>query len=259
MYPLFHIGSIELPAYGSIILIAYIIAVFLMRKKAYVYNIEKYEFVLSSILALVGMFVGAKIVYAISVIPDYIKHWDIVMNDVPFAIYNALSGFVFYGGLLGGLFMILLYCIQSDLNFLEFTNIVVPVIPFIHGLGRIGCLMGGCCYGIEYNGPFSITFPENEFVQGVSGVPRFPVQILECIINLIIFAILYKIANKPRKPGIMLGLYLISYSVVRFLLEFLRGDVERGFFLSVSTSQWISLILIPIGIYFLRREKMSVN
>ncbi|MBE5926249.1 MAG: prolipoprotein diacylglyceryl transferase [Lachnospiraceae bacterium] len=259
MYPLFHIGPVELPAYGTIILIAYIIAIFLMRHRAYVYNIEKYEFVLASLLALVGMFVGAKIVYAVSVIPDYIEHWDIVMNDIPFAIYNALSGFVFYGGLLGGLLMIFLYCIQSDLNFLEFTNVVVPVIPFIHGMGRIGCFMGGCCYGIEYDGPFSITFPENEFVHSVSGVPRFPVQILECIINMIIFVILYTLAKKRQKPGFMLGIYFISYSVVRFSIEFLRGDIERGFFLGVSTSQWISLILIPVGLYFLVRKSSNVN
>ena len=255
MCPLFNIGPIELPTYGSIILVAYIIGVFLMMHRASVYNIEKYEFVLASLLAMVGLIVGAKIVYIISIIPDYIKHWDVVMENIPYAIYNALSGFVFYGGLIGVLIMVLFYCIQRDLKFLEFTNVVAPVIPFIHGLGRIGCFMGGCCYGIEYDGPFSITFPKNEFVQGLGGVPRFPVQILEFIINIIIFAILYYLARKPRKPGFMLGIYFISYSLVRFSLEFLRGDVARGFFFGISTSQWISLILIPIGIIFLLPHK----
>lgn len=260
MYPLFHIGPVELPSYGSIILVAYIMGVFLMMHRANVYKIEKYEFALASLLAAIGMVVGAKIVYIISIIPDYIAHWDIVMDNIPYAIYNALSGFVFYGGLLGALFMLLLYCIQRDLKFLEFVNVVAPVIPFIHGLGRIGCLMGGCCYGIKYDGPFSITFPENEFVHSVSGVPRFPVQILECIINMIIFIVLYQLAKKTRKPGFMLGLYFITYAIVRFSLEFLRGDVERGFFFGVSTSQWISLILIPIGIYFIiRKEKNPVH
>lgn len=254
MYPLYHIGPIELPTYGTIILVAYIIGVFLMMHRAKVYNIEKYEFPLASLLALVGLIVGAKVVYVISIIPDYIAHWDIVKENVPFAIYNALSGFVFYGGLIGVLIMVYFYCVQRELKFLEFTNVVAPVIPFIHGLGRIGCLMGGCCYGIEYDGPFSITFPDNEFVSQLSSVPRFPVQILEFLINMIIFVILYQLAKKPRKPGFMLGLYLITYAIVRFSLEFLRGDVERGFFFGVSTSQWISLILIPIGIYFLIKK-----
>lgn len=255
MYPIFNIGPIELPMYGSIILVAYIIGVLLMMHRAKVYNIEKYEFILASLLALVGLIVGAKIVYIISIIPDYITHWDTVMNNIPFAIYNALSGFVFYGGLIGVLVMVFFYCIQRDLKFGEFMNVVAPVIPFIHGLGRIGCFMGGCCYGIEYDGPFSITFPENEFVSHLSGVPRFPIQILEFLINIIIFIILYQLAKKPRRPGFMLGLYLISYAIVRFSLEFLRGDVERGFFFGVSTSQWISLILLPIGIYLLKQKK----
>ena len=228
-----------------------------MAHRANIYGFKKSDIFLASIMAGIGLIVGAKIVFMISVIPDYINHWDIVTSDIPYAIFYALSGFVFYGGLIGVILMLLLYCRHLELDFGSFMNVVAPVIPFIHGLGRVGCFFGGCCYGIEYHGPLSVQFPDNPFVEDLNLVPRFPIQLLEAAINIVIFIILYQISKKPRKPGFMLGLYLITYAIIRFSLEFLRGDVERGFFLNVSTSQWISLILIPIGIYLIVRKRKS--
>lgn len=255
MYPLFHIGPIELPTYGTVILIGYIIGVFFMAHHGKIYGFTKLDFFLASLMSAIGLIVGAKIIFMISIIPDFIANWSVVTSNIPYAIYYAFSGYVFYGGLIGVLIMLLLFCKQMGYDFLKFTNVVAPVIPFIHGIGRIGCFFGGCCYGIEYHGPLSITFPHNEFVSDLGGVPRFPVQLLECAINMVIFIILYNYSKKPRKPGSLLGIYLITYSIVRFSLEFLRGDVERGFFLNVSTSQWISLLLLPIGIYLIVRKQ----
>ena len=119
--------------------------------------------------------------------------------------------------------------------------------------------MGGCCYGIEYHGKFAVHFPDNEFVSDLSVVPRFPVQLLEALINFILFIVLILIARKIRKRYSMFGLYLICYAIIRFSLEFLRGDVERGIVLGVSTSQWISLLLLPIGFYLiLKKDKKDI-
>lgn len=255
MHPLIHIGPVELPTYGTIILIGFIIGVMFMMHHGKIYGYTKADFLIASMLSAIGLIVGAKVIFFISVLPEIISHWDIAKENIPYTIYYSLSGFVFYGGLIGVLLMLLLFCKQMEYSFLEFTNIVAPVIPFIHGLGRIGCFFGGCCYGIEYNGPFYVKFPPNEFVTELSGVNRFPVQLLECLINMIIFVCLYYYSRKKRKPGSMLGMYLITYSIVRFSLEFLRGDVSRGIFLGVSTSQWISLLLLPIGLYLLFRKK----
>lgn len=259
MYPLFHIGPVELPTYGSIILVAYIIGVLLMIHHGKIYNFDKMDFFIVSILSLIGLIVGAKLFSAISTIPEIVKFWNYYSKDIPYMIYFMLSGFVFYGGLIGALFMIFLYCRQTGISFLKFTNVIAPVIPFIHSLGRIGCFFGGCCYGIEYYGPFSIQFPHNEFVPGLNVCERFPIQLLEALINMVIFIILYAVSAKPRKPGLMLGIYLITYSITRFSLEFLRGDVERGFFFNVSTSQWISLFLIPLGLYLICRRDVATD
>ncbi len=102
-------------------------------------------------------------------------------------------------------------------------------------------------------------YPHNDYVNGLGSVSRFPVQLLEALINLILFIILFLYAKKPRKDGSLLGIYLICYSLLRFSLEFLRGDVERGILLGISTSQWISLLLIPAGIFLLKKNPLTTD
>lgn len=258
MYPIIHLGPITIPTYGTIIFFGFIIGVIVAMFTAKKYQITKEDIGLSSILAAIGLIVGAKLVFMITVLPDLFKHAHVVKTHIPQTIEYLFGGYVFYGGLIGALFAIAFYCKWFEIDFLKLVNVIAPVIPLIHSFGRIGCFCGGCCYGIEYHGPFAIHFHENEFVSELNAVPRFPVQLLESFINFILFIALLYYGRKVRKKGSLLGIYLICYSIIRFSLEFLRGDVERGILLGVSTSQWISLILLPIGIYLiLRKENVS--
>ena len=93
------------------------------------------------------------------------------------------------------------------------------------------------------------------------GVPRFPTQLVETVVNLILAVCLYFYVKKGvKKDGQPIGIYLVVYSIMRFILEFVRGDEIRGGVLSLSTSQWISLLLLPLGIYLIfRKEKIMRN
>ena len=255
MYPILHLGPILIPAYGFIIVIGMILSLIIATFYCKIYNLPRQELVLATILASIGMIIGAKILYLVTVLPDVIKNFDYCKNDIGGTIAYLFGGYVFYGGLIGIIFGYWFYCKWFDLNFLEMMNIVAPVIPLAHSFGRIGCFFGGCCYGVEYHGRFAIQFPDNPFVYELTLVPRFPVQLFEAAINFILCIILLIFARKKRNPGTNLGIYLICYSILRFSVEFLRGDVERGILFGVSTSQWISLILIPIGIYLICKAK----
>ena len=156
----------------------------------------------------------------------------------------AGGGQVFYGGLIMGIIGAFLgvrisgSCGETAL----YCDAVVPAIPLGHAFGRIGCFLAGCCYGAPYTGFCAVTFPS----VGVTE-PVFPIQLLEAVLNLIIFAILL-IPRKRLKSGFAtLYLYLTLYSVVRFTLEFFRGDEIRGFAQGLSTSQWISIGLFVCG------------
>ncbi len=145
------------------------------------------------------------------------------------------GGFVFYGGLIfGGI-----YCLSFiRLNKIEIskTNIFLPALAIGHSIGRIGCFLAGCCFGKETDHFLSVH---------MHNAQRYPVQIYESFGLLLIGVFLWK---RGKNNTSILFHYVFAYSILRFLLEFLRGDKIRGIYLNfVSTSQIISILLIIIS------------
>lgn len=251
MCPYIYLGSFELPVYGMIIIFAFISGLAVCSALGRVYGIRSRYIVCSGSFAAAGLLAGAKLLYAATRLPSFISDFD---------IYSKLSfsqkadflfgGYVFYGGLIGAVIGVLIFCRVFHFDRGIFLNILTPLIPFAQSFGRVGCFFGGCCYGIEYHGPFAVQFPYNELSPYLHLYPRFPVQLVEAGLCFILFVIIYLYTQKkaPLK-GTSLGIYFISYGIIRFVLEFFRGDTIRGIWLMLSTSQWISLILIPVGIF----------
>lgn len=262
MQPFIYIGPLPLPTYGLITISGFIVGILVAISRSKTYNYPKDYVFFASLFAGIGLVGGAKLLYFLTSLPSFIRDYDLIAEnnmDGLFVMQYLFGGFVFYGGFIGAFIMIKIFCKIYNLNFLKLINIITPAVPLIHGIGRIGCFFGGCCYGIEYHGFGAIHFKYNELTPELSLVPRFPVQLVESALNIILFVFLYIYSRKPRKDGSIMGIYLICYTIIRFSLEFLRGDKVRGFVLGISTSQWISLLLIPIGIYLLLRKDKSTN
>jgi phosphatidylglycerol:prolipoprotein diacylglycerol transferase len=119
---------------------------------------------------------------------------------------------------------------------------ILPSVPLIHAFGRIGCFCAGCCYGIPYEGTCHVVFEKSQVAP--LGISLFPVQLVESGINILLFILLEIIVRKTKDIRISLATYMLGYGIMRFCLEFLRGDTIRGFLWNLSTSQWISLLLI---------------
>ena len=200
------------------------------------------------------MVIGAKLLYLITNIPLLIQSENILDT----VLQMLRGGFVFYGGLIGGILGIFIYAKQFKIEFKSLLLTIVPVIPLVHAIGRIGCLCAGCCYGMEYHGFGAITF-HNSLI-APNEIPLFPTQILESICNLLIFVILIITYKKYIGTYKTVGLYCMLYSIVRFILEFFRGDLIRGIYLGISTSQWISIALLILGlVIFIKGEKNNEN
>lgn len=163
----------------------------------------------------------------------------------------------FYGGLIGGVIafiVIFKYWLKkfypnSSLN--DILPIAPACITVAHGFGRIGCFMAGCCYGKETSSILGVTFP---------GMTHsvYPTQLFEAIFLLILAVILFILAYKKFFKYNMC-IYLLSYGIFRFMLEFLRGD-NRGVTLLLSPSQWISIIAIIISIIlFIKLKNVEKN
>ena len=255
MLPTINIFGKTIAMYGLMITLGILIGVIIALSRRSKYKVSKDDVIFSSCYGGIGLLLGAKLLYIVTIIPAVIKNWNAIMSDLKI-LYQALSGgFVFYGGLIGAAIGYYIYCKQFKISFLKLMDLMAPSIPIIHGIGRIGCLLAGCCYGIHYEGPFHIIFRHSPVAP--NGIPLFPTQIVESILNIIagISLIIYTV--RDRKEGQAIGIYIIYYSLMRFIIEFLRGDVLRGMFLNISTSQLISILLLPIGLYMFFKPKRT--
>lgn len=177
--------------------------------------------------------------------------WQQILSFIRQGDFRFLgSGIVFYGGLAGGIFGSLLGTRLARNRFSVVEYAIVPYIPLGHAVGRMGCVLAGCCHGFPYSGPFALYYPNS-----VAGLPAdqgyFPVQPLESLVNVLICLLLVWYRKRAKRATQLLFAYLGLYAVSRFFLEMLRGDTIRGAWGGISTSQWISLILLTVCLIYL--------
>ncbi|MCL1874352.1 MAG: prolipoprotein diacylglyceryl transferase [Clostridiales bacterium] len=220
------------------------------------YDIKREDTLYALLFGLSGGLIGAKILFLIVNFKEIWEYRNLLWKN-PGLYLNALfgGGLVFYGGLIGGCIFIYLYCKKYKISYLKVLDLLTPSIALAHGFGRIGCFLAGCCYGMPVGGSLGIAF-ENSPV-APNNIPLFPVQLVESGFNFALCAVLLIYAKKDRSLGKVAGLYLLIYPVVRFLLEFLRSDSARGFISGISTSQIISIFLLPIGFILFRAHKIK--
>ncbi|MBE9914920.1 prolipoprotein diacylglyceryl transferase [Paenibacillus donghaensis] len=230
---LLHIGPITIYGYGLMIAIGIIAAYQVLITRAEKRHLERCHMSSITLWALLGGFLSAKLLYWITQGKN--------MMDHPEILWNLSTGFVVYGGIVGGILSGYIYCKMKGLNFLQHLDLFVPSIALAQGFGRIGCLLAGCCYGEETHGWFGITFHDSELAP--NGVKLIPTQILESVFSFALFFVLIVLAKRKKPDGFIASLYLLIYSLGRFIIEFYRGDIIRGSVGILSTSQFISLLV----------------
>ncbi len=202
--------------------------------------------ILLLVFSALGCVIGSHLLYGLTLIPQ----WGLFLKasnvkEVFLLLGYFFGGGVFYGGLIGGLIVALIYIKKKKLNAADYADCGAICIPLFHSFARVGCFFAGCCYGIEVEWGFASS--QNPFVPEVVGIRRFPTPLLEALLNVCLFLTLFLLRNKKALRGKLIYLYLGAYAVVRFCVEFLRGDVARGIWLGVSTSQWISLGMFTLS------------
>lgn len=198
-------------------------------------------------------------------------------RSAPKQIFLSREGFIFYGGLLAGVAVLIVFARRKRLDAWKLADSYAVGIPLAHVFGRIGCFFAGCCFGGRCEGgvcsAIAVRYPEvvgrvggeavhshaftEQVYEGLRvwgdrfSLPVYPVQLMEAVGNLAIFLFLFVVVRKrARFDGAAIGVYAVLYSVLRFSLEFLRGDA-RGFFGALSTSQWICIPVFAAGVWLL--------
>ena len=216
-------------------------------------------------LCVVAGFIGARVMYILTDLPGFLRD--------PAAYLFARSGFVFLGGLIGGAGAGIAYLRIKKLPIMEMGDLCLPALALAHAFGRLGCHFAGCCFGGRCDLPIGITLPRVEMADGniwpnvfveqaeqglvdwnaLGSLPVWPVQLMEATGLFVLTGILALLFVARLRVGIVFGVYLTAYSVLRFALEFLRGDEARGYVIEgvLSTSQGLSLLVLAAGVVVL--------
>jgi phosphatidylglycerol:prolipoprotein diacylglycerol transferase len=161
------------------------------------------------------------------------------------------GGFVFYGGLIFGLIYYLIHTYVLKKFNPKHSYLLIPGLVFGHAIGRVGCFLTGCCYGSISNNTFGIA---------INGETRYPVQAYEALALFFLGMAIMNMIKRNVSSSKIIYTYLISYSTIRFFLEFLRGDEIRGiFWFGLSSSQLVSLLLVILIFLLLAMKKLFHN
>ncbi len=251
MYPIIQILGRSFGTYGLCMAVAILLIAWLACLRAKELGVCVYDVLIAGALTLGFGLLGGNILYiCVTYTPAQ------VLEIIKAGQLSMLAGgLVFYGSLLGAVVGAWLGARIAGAKLETLLGTAVTYIPLGHAVGRIGCLLAGCCHGMEYSGPLAVFYPDS--LAGLSPEQGyFPVQLLEAILNVGIFLILNQYQKRAKRPYHVLALYVSLYAVNRFCLEFLRGDLIRGIYAGLSLSQWISIFLLfACGVYITIEKK----
>jgi phosphatidylglycerol:prolipoprotein diacylglycerol transferase len=250
----FHLGpTITLHTYGVLLAIAFLAGLWAASRQAkqaarglFETDEERSRYAARvtdmAVWVLIAGLVGAKLLL---VAVDW-RYFSRNPREI-FSIFQ--SGGVFYGGLIAGILVAWWYARHHDLRGWPTADVLAPGVVLGQAIGRLGCFSAGCCWGKPTQVPWAVTFTDVYAARAVGtpmDTPLHPSQIYESVAAFLIFLFLLWLAPRKRFHGQVVLAYVALYSVVRFGLEFLRGDSDRGAWWggTVSTSQLIAVVLV---------------
>ena len=249
MYPeIFHISFLH--TYGVLVAAAFLAGLGIATRLGKSAGLNTEAVTNLGVYCALAAIVGAKVMMFLVDVPYYAEHPGELLS-----LSTLQAGGVFYGGLIAALGLGVWYMHRTRLPALCTADVFAPGIALGHGIGRLGCFSAGCCWGVECHLPWAVTFTNpvaNQLVGVPLRVPLHPTQLYESFAEFFIFGILLWRFGKPHYTGTVISLYLVLYSVARFVVEFFRFHEQGNLWgTPLDTSQWISLALCLAGGYYL--------
>ncbi|HXV63880.1 MAG TPA: prolipoprotein diacylglyceryl transferase [Vicinamibacteria bacterium] len=235
-----------LHTYGFLLAAGFLIALKVAAIRGKKFGVEANLMMDLGLYLLVSALVGAKLLLLV-------VDWEHYSHD-PFSLVR--SGGVFYGGLVAAVLTAIWFFRKHNLPVWVTTDILAPSVALGHGIGRLGCFSAGCCYGKPTSLAWGVTFTD-PYAKEIVGVPLnvalHPTQLYEALVEFAIFGFLIYLAGRKKFDGQIFWSYVALYSTARFVIEFFRGDLGRGFVLggALSTSQVIALLLLVTATFAL--------
>jgi phosphatidylglycerol:prolipoprotein diacylglycerol transferase len=248
MHPiLFEIRGFPVYTYGVMLAAAYLLGLQFALRRARRLGLDPNRVMDLGIWIIVSALVGAKLLLLV-------VEWNTYSRSFSDLMTVLRSAGVFYGGLIVAVLVAMWYMWRHRMPLWSVSDVFAPGIALGHVIGRVGCFFAGCCFGRPTDVPWAVTFRSEyaeRYVGTIVNTPIHPTQLYEAGANLVILGALLVAERRGRPfPGRTFWGYMLLYAISRFIIEFYRGD-PRGAVGMLSTSQVISLVIVPISIAML--------
>ncbi|MFC1963798.1 prolipoprotein diacylglyceryl transferase [Chloroflexota bacterium] len=235
----FTIGAITVRWYGIMVALAVLTVVgwtlWQVRRGA---NISYDTVVNAALVGIPSGIIGARLLHVID-------HWKGYYSQQPLWEVFGGSGLAIYGAVLGAALGVWIYSRIRKLSFAYFADVIAPGIILAQAVGRVGCVLNGCCHGLETDIFCAFIYTNPETLAPI-GIAVHPTQVYEIFYDLIVFGVLLMLRGKFKPDGSLFLIYLGLYSAWRFGIDFIREGTE--FFLGFHEAQVISLVVLAITI-----------
>ncbi|MCD6311509.1 MAG: prolipoprotein diacylglyceryl transferase [Elusimicrobia bacterium] len=240
MFPrILSIGPVTLYSYGLMVFIAVMAAWFVLKKET-VGRIDARRLEDIAFFSLLWGFIAARFFHFV-----FWNSGALLVNPLDF-FYVWRGGLAVGGGIIGGFLALVYFSRKEKIAFAEFCDYFAAPMILGQAIGRIGCFLAGCCYGSSCEHFPGVTFTNSASLAPV-GVSIHPVQLYESFLNFALFFIIMK--TPLKKKGLRTAFYLAGYGMIRFFMEFIRGDTVSGFW-GLTIMQIIAIIfVVSAGVY----------
>jgi phosphatidylglycerol:prolipoprotein diacylglycerol transferase len=246
----YQLGPIEITGFGIAMLLAFAIAQIVMTSELVRRGQREAAVAMSdvTVASVIGGLLGAKIYYVL-LTGDSVLH---------------RGGFVFWGGLLGGIASTYAVIRWKKIPFWRIADVAAMGLAAAYAVGRTGCWAVGDDYGRPWTSRFAVSFPEgappstvhnmmSEFgMKSLAGRPPaelvsvYPTQLFEVVLALVMFGLLWRLRNHQHREGWLFGVYCVLAGAERFIIEFFRAKDDR-FFGTLTLAQVIAIALMLAG------------
>ncbi|MDD8013199.1 MAG: prolipoprotein diacylglyceryl transferase [Acidobacteriota bacterium] len=261
MHPiLIKLGPLTIASYGFLFALGVLLGVLLCFRLAKKEGLDLALFADFIFWVMILSLLGAKLWLLVTNLGYYLEFPGEILH-----LWR--EGGAFYGGLIFGAVFSAWFIRRHRLSYRQLGDIVAPALALGHFFGRLGCFAAGCCWGREAaHCALSVTFTDLK-ANSLTGVPLYlpiyPTQLMEAVLNLGNFIFLIVLYKKRKFKGQVIAIYMLNYSVIRFFVEFFRGDPDRGYifggmehpFASLSVPQLVSVIGVITALLLLRGFK----
>ncbi len=246
-------GSLEITGFGLAVLLAFVISQIICQREFWRrgQNAEAAAMPDLVLAALIGTLIGG-------------RAYSVILNGGPIL---SRSGFVFWGGFIGSVFLCWLTIRWRKLQFLRMADVCGIAIAAGYSVGRTGCWAVGDDYGRPWSGPFAVQFPNGappstaqimsqqfgaQFPAGTAPdtvIAVHPTQLYETFMGFVMFAVLWRFRDHQHRSGWLFGMYCVLAGIERFIVEFFRAkDDHVSLAAGLSTAQIIAMIIFGIGV-----------